>query len=195
MSRSLRSLLASLSLVALLSVAGTAAAGEAQDLVQARRATVAEQMKASPSADRDKKVAATLGTLFDYEAMAQGSLGKSWADLKPEQQAEFKGVLTQLIQRAIERNVKMTSNYEVQFVGEEPADGAVTVKTKASSKTNPREEPTEINYVMHQADGSWRAQDIVTEGSSMVTGYRNQFRRILAKDGYDGLIKKMKTKL
>jgi ABC-type transporter MlaC component len=48
---------------------------------------------------------------------------------------------------------------------------------------------------MHQASGGWRAQDIVTEGSSMVAGYRNQFRRILAKDGYEALTKKMKAKL
>jgi phospholipid transport system substrate-binding protein len=195
MTRTFRSLLASLSLVALLSFAGTAAASEAQDLVQARRSEVAAQMKAPPSADRDHKVAATLGALFDYDAMAEGSLGKSWGDLKPEQQAEFKGILTQLIQRAIERNVKMTADYDVQLVGEEPSDGSVTVKTKASSKSNPREEPTEINYVMHQTSGGWRSLDIVTEGSSMVAGYRNQFRRILAKDGYDTLIKKMKAKL
>jgi phospholipid transport system substrate-binding protein len=195
MNHSLRSLLASLSLVALLSFAGVAAASDAQDLVQARRSEVAAQMKAPPSADRDKKVAAVLGSLFDYDAMAEASLGKSWGDLKPEQQAEFRGLLTQLIQRAIERNVKMTADYDVQFVGEEPTDGSVVVKTKAASKNNPREEPTQIDYVMHQAGGGWRAQDIVTEGSSMVAGYRNQFRRILAKDGYEALTKKMKAKL
>jgi phospholipid transport system substrate-binding protein len=35
----------------------------------------------------------------------------------------------------------------------------------------------------------------VTEGSSLVTNYRNQFRRIIKKNGFPELIKRMKAKL
>jgi phospholipid transport system substrate-binding protein len=35
----------------------------------------------------------------------------------------------------------------------------------------------------------------VTEGSSLVNNYKNQFHRIIQKDGYDTLIKRMKDKL
>jgi phospholipid transport system substrate-binding protein len=35
----------------------------------------------------------------------------------------------------------------------------------------------------------------VTEGSSLVNNYKNQFHRIIQKDGYDALVKRMKDKL
>ena len=41
----------------------------------------------------------------------------------------------------------------------------------------------------------WKVIDIVTEGSSLVNNYKNQFHRIIQKDGYEALIKRMKDKL
>ena len=37
--------------------------------------------------------------------------------------------------------------------------------------------------------------DIVTEGSSLVNNYRNQFNRLMASNGYDALIRRMKDKI
>jgi phospholipid transport system substrate-binding protein len=48
---------------------------------------------------------------------------------------------------------------------------------------------------VHKAGSSWRVQDIVTEGSSLVKNYRQQFTRIIKKDGFPELLKRMKTKL
>jgi phospholipid transport system substrate-binding protein len=191
----LRTLASTLVLGAALAFASPAFAGEAQDLVQARRSAVAALLKSPPSADRDQKVAATLSSLFDYDTMAERSLGKSWADLNDDQKAEFKSVLKQLIQRNIEKNVKTTMNYDVEFLGEEQSAKGMVVKTKATSKTNQREEPLSIDYVMHKTDGGMRSTDIVTEGSSLVNSYRSQFTKIIAKDGFATLIKKMKAKL
>jgi phospholipid transport system substrate-binding protein len=195
MNRFLRTLATSLALAATLAFAPMALAGEAQDLVQSRRSQVADMMKSPPSADRDKKVAAVLGSLFDFPAMAEQSLGKHWADLKEEQRTEFTNVLKQLVQRNIEKNVKTTLNYDVQFLGEDGSGETVLVKTKAASKSNAREEPILIDYKLHKASDGWRATDVITEGSSLVGNYRTQFNRIIAKDGFDALIKKMKDKL
>lgn len=191
----LRTLLVALSLLVSVSVTGTALAGEAQDLVQARRAEVARLMNEKGSAERDKKVAGILGGLFDYEAMARRSLGKHWDDLSEAQRAEFTGVLKQLIQRNIEKNVRATMKYEVQFLGEEEKEGNTRVKTKAVSAEKKSEEPVTIDYVMAHTDAGWRSVDVITEGSSMVGSYRSQFNKIISKDGYDALIKKMKSRL
>lgn len=191
----LRTLASTLVLGVTLAFAVPAFAGEAQGVVQARRNEVAELMKGAPSADRDRKVATTLGGLFDYDTMAERSLGKHWADLNDAQKTEFKSVLTQIIQRSIEKNVKSTMNYEVEFLGEEAASGGTLVKTKVTSKKNNRDEPLTVDYLLHKAGDSYRAIDVVTEGSSMVNSYRSQFSKILTKDGYDTLIKKMKNKL
>jgi phospholipid transport system substrate-binding protein len=191
-----RSWLSPLVLAATLALApGLALAGEAQTLVQARHTEMMNQLKKPASAERDKQVATVLAGLFDYDAMAEASMAKHWSGLSADQKNEFKGLLKQLIQKNLEKSVKNTLNYNVAFLGEEPATGGVTVKTKAASKTNAREEPIEIGYSLHQSAGAWRAFDVWTEGSSMVNNYKNQFNRIITKEGFPALIKRMKTKL
>jgi phospholipid transport system substrate-binding protein len=37
--------------------------------------------------------------------------------------------------------------------------------------------------------------DVVTEGSSLVNNYKNQFHRVILKDGFEALMKRMKDKL
>ena len=37
---------------------------------------------------------------------------------------------------------------------------------------------------MEEKGGKWRVQDIVTEGVSLVTSYRNQFTKVIKKDGF-----------
>ena len=196
MTRFVRTLIASLALAAAVSASGTAFAGEAQDLVQARRTQVAEMLKSAAGTDRDKKVAAVLSSLFDFDAMAKESLGSAWGELNDDQRAEFTAVLKQLVQRTLEKNIRATSTYDVQFLGEEAAeDGAVLVKTRAQNKKNEREEPILIDYRMRKGDAGWRSTDVITEGTSMVGNYRSQFKRIHAKEGFSGLMKKMKDKL
>jgi phospholipid transport system substrate-binding protein len=43
-------------------------------------------------------------------------------------------------------------------------------------------------------DGKWQIYDIVTEGSSLIRNYRNQFRRVIEKKGFDELLRRMKAK-
>ncbi len=68
------------------------------------------------------------------------------------------------------------------------------VKTRASG-SNKKEEPVEVDYKLAEKDGAWRVQDIKTEGVSLVGSYRNQFVKIIKKDGFPALIKKMKDKV
>lgn len=195
MNRVLRSFSAALGLAAALAVSAVANAGPAQDLVQARRSEVASKLKEAPSNERDKKVAAVLGQMFDFDTMGKTSLGKHWETLSEAQRTEFLALLGQLVQRSIEKNVRTTMNYDVQFLGEEAAEGGTLVKTKATNKKNEREEPVAIDYLLHETSAGWRAKDVITEGTSMVGNYKSQFRRIIEKDGPDALLKKMRDKL
>lgn len=184
-----------LALSAIVAFPTVAHAGEAQTLVQGRHSEVVSKLKGAASAERDKQVAGILGNLFDYDTMAEKSMGSDWAALTDDQKTEFKSVLRQLIQKNLERSIKSTLKYDVEYLGEEGSGDAVVVKTKAANKGNAREEPVTIDYKMQKKGSDWRAVDVVTEGSSMVNNYKSQFHKIIAKDGYGGLIKKMKSKL
>ena len=135
-----------LALSAVVAFPSVAHAGEAQTLVQGRHSEVVSKLKGVASAERDKQVAGILGNLFDYDTMAEKSMGSDWAGLTDDQKVEFRSVLRQLIQKNLERSIKSTLKYEVEYLGEEGSGDAVLVKTKAANKGNAREEPVTIDY-------------------------------------------------
>jgi phospholipid transport system substrate-binding protein len=187
-------------LVALLVLAlgetGARAADTAESFIQARQADVTSLLHEKAGGARDRKISAVLEKMIDFDELARRSLGNHWGELSDVQQKEFSSVLKQLVQRNYERNIKSILDYKVEYLGQEPeSDPNVVVHTRASSKTNQREEPITIDYRMAPAGDSWRVIDIVTEGSSLVSNYKNQFHRIITKDGYDALLRKMKDKL
>jgi len=100
-----------------------------------------------------------------------------------------------LVRAAYRKSLKRISDFDVEFKGEAQGETGQIVKTVAKSRSDARQEPISIDYVVHEVNGKWRVADIVTEGSSLVGNYRAQFRRIIKKNGFPELIKRMKTKL
>ena len=173
---------------------GVASAGAATDVVKAKQTALFDLLK-QPSAANQTKISALFDQMLDYQALAEASLGKEWAGRTDAEKAQFSDLLKQLVRKSYEKNLKKTLSFNIEYLGEDPADGSITVKTKAISKTNAREEPVEIAYKMAEKNGAWRVQDIVTEGVSLVSSYRSQFTKIIKKDGFPVLIQKMKDKL
>lgn len=168
---------------------------EAQGFIRTKQARVTELLHQSPSATRDKQIASVLDGMLDYEKLARDSLAQHWNDLGEQQRKDFTDLLKRLVQRNYERNIKNIQDYQVDYLGEENGGEAILVHTRATSKTDKREEPVSIDYKLEQADGGFRVYDIITEGSSLVNNYKHQFHRIIQKDGFDALMKRMKDKL
>ena len=178
-----------------LSAPAAALAGTATDVVQSKQSALFNLVKQTASASNEKKIGAIFDEMLDYSALAEASLGSEWAARNDAERAEFSDILKQLVQKAYEKNLRKTIDFQIDYLGETPKAGAVTVLTKATSKVNAREEPIEISYKMVEKDGTWRINDIITEGVSLVSSYRNQFTKVIRKDGFPALIKKMKDKL
>jgi phospholipid transport system substrate-binding protein len=171
------------------------AAESAQDFIQARQSQVSNLVRQAPGAQRDKQVAAVLDGMIDYDQLARRSLAAHWGDLSDAQHKEFTDILRNLVRRNYERNIKNILDYRVEYLGEEPGSEELIVHSRASSASNRREEPISIDYRVMKVGGGWRVVDVVTEGSSLVNNYKNQFHRIIRKDGYDALVRRMKDKL
>jgi len=171
------------------------AAESAQDFIQSRQTQVTQLVRQAPGAQRDKQVAALLDGMIDYETLAQRSLAAHWGDLSEAQHKEFTDILRSLVRRNYERNIKNILDYRVEYLGEEPGSEGVVVHSRASSASDKREEPVAIDYQLMKTSNGWRVVDVVTEGSSLVNNYRNQFHRVIQKDGYEALVRKMKDKL
>jgi phospholipid transport system substrate-binding protein len=178
-----------------LTFAGSAFAGPATDVVKSKQTALFDLLRGS-APDSQKKIGAIFDEMLDYSALAQASLGDEWAARSDAEKAQFSDLLKQLVQKAYERNLKKTLNFDITYTGEDSADGAMIVKTKASPKNaGARDEPVEINFKMVQKDGKWKVNDIITEGVSLVSSYRGQFTKVIKKDGFPALIQKMKDKL
>ncbi len=170
-----------------------ALAGPATETVKTKQIALAELLRA-PKTD-GAKVVAVLDAVLDYDAIAQASLGAEWANRSDAERAQFSELLRQLVRRAYERNIRKTLAYDIEYTSEDAVDGGVMVKTRATSRGDARQEPLEIDYRLAEVQGTWRTRDIVTEGVSLVGSYRSQFTKIIKKDGFAALIKKMKDKL
>ena len=169
----------------------TASAAEAQKFLSDKQGELVGLLKK----DSREKLDRLFDQILDYDTLAQDSLADEWARRTPEERAEFQRLLTGLVREAYRKNLKRTLGYQIEYRGESKVANGTLVQTVAKNKDKVREEPVSIDYVMHQVGGQWRIRDIVTDGSSLVQNYRNQFRRILKKQGFPELIKKMKTKL
>ncbi len=171
-----------------------ASAGPATDVVKAKQAVLFDLLKKGGD-ENQKKIGAIFDEMLDYSTLAEKSLGSEWAARTDAEKSQFTDLLKQLVRKAYERNLKKTLNFNIEYVGESDSGGVLTVKTKAVSKKDQREEPVEIEYKLAQKGGAFRVQDITTEGVSLVGSYRAQFTKIIKKDGFPGLIQKMKDKL
>jgi phospholipid transport system substrate-binding protein len=192
--RILIALLAALSLVLLLP-APALAGGSAEGFVKSRHGKLVKLLKQRRSTDNDTKVQKVIDGMLDYDAIARRSLGSNWDKLSDAQRRQFQSVLTDLVRRAYQRDLRKTLGYSVKVEGAEADHGTTKVNTVATSRSNPREEPIEIDYVLRPQGKGWTVVDIITDGSSLVRNYNSQFGQIIDKHGFDDLMRRMRRRL
>jgi phospholipid transport system substrate-binding protein len=177
-----------------LSLSLPAFGAEAENFVKGKQTELSDLVSKAKSAEDEKRLDTAFDSVFDYENLAKYTLKDSWEQRTAAERTEFTALLKDLVRNAYRRNIKKTLGYEIDYKGEEDGDAGKVVRTVAHNKKNNREEPVSIDYVVHQVDGKWLINDIVTEGASLAHTYRNQFRKIIDKKGFDELIKRMKAK-
>ncbi|MBI5533427.1 MAG: ABC transporter substrate-binding protein [Deltaproteobacteria bacterium] len=196
MNRILKAVLVPLAFALALGISSSAFAGDAQTYMQARQTELNTVLHQPKSPARTTRVAALLDAMFDYDKLAHDSLGRNAEGKTDEQIKEFTDLLKQLVRRAYQKNIEKTLDYEIQWVGETGGDDHATLSTTAkSTKPGDSQETISIKYKLHKRDGHWMVGDVITEESSLVNTYRNQFNKTLNKDGWDGLIRKLKNKI
>ena len=56
------------------------------------------------------------------------------------------------------------------------------------------QQPVKIDYVLYNTEKGWQVFNVVVEGASLVTVYRNQFADEVNKGGIAGLIQSLRNK-
>ena len=177
-------------------IAVTAAEAEkAEAFIRTKHNKVRQVLRKPDTPKRAEELTQLLGEFLDYDRLTRLSLDKEWNKRTPREREQFVNLLRQLVERQYQRNMESTLDYKVKWVGTEPIETGVTVKSSAKSITKKRQPPVTIDYSMSPANKDWKVFDIFTDEVSLVKNYKRQFRRVIRDEGWSGLIGRMERKL
>lgn len=130
---------------------------------------------------------------FDFSRMTRLAVGKSWNSASAAQKEalikEFRTLLVRTYAASLASYKDQTVEYKP--LRAEANANEVTVNTQikqAGAQAIP------IDYSMEKTDGGWKVYDIVVDGVSLVTNYRNSFAAEIKKSSIDGLIQTLASK-
>ena len=173
---------------------GTAAVKAANEKIS----TLLKQ-KPAPGSKEEKELAAKVTTsvrdFLDIDELGKRAMVDQWAKLTPAQQTEFLTTLRALIEDNYVRGLRANLQYTVDYTGETTdKDGNTVVATTINTKRKNRTMKISVDYVLKKEGDKLKAWDVKTDGVGLVENYRTQFNKIVEKEGFAGLIAKMKKK-
>lgn len=128
---------------------------------------------------------------FDFRETGRRVLGQQWNSMNADQQKHFVDLFTRFLKDIYIDKIDEYSGQEILFVGQRIQGQRAEVRTVLKDKQN----SITVNYIVQLSGNTWMIYDVVAEGISLVRNYGEQFREILRKDGYDGLIKQIEAKI
>ena len=150
----------------------------------------------SPEAELERsEVKKLVGSFLDYQELAKRSLAKNWDKITPKQREEFVETLRQLVERSYLKQVHGNANYNIKYDKEEKTGNEATVTATLNTVARGKKTKIALEYKMLWKDGHWVVYDVVTDEQSMLENYRAEFNKIINKDGFEALLKRMKKKL
>ncbi len=128
---------------------------------------------------------------FDYNEMSKRVLGRAWRKLSDAEKENFVDLFTELLQYAYVGKIQNYAGQSIIFKGQRIRGKRAEVKTLLVDK----EKTIPVSYIMLLEGDKWMVYDVVVEGVSLVRNYMEQFREILRKDKYSGLVKQIEQKV
>ena len=173
---------------------GTASVKSANEKISA---LLKQKVPAGSQAEKDQaaKVMTSVRDFLDIDELGKRAMADQWTKLTPPQQTEFLSTLRSLIEANYVNGLRANLDYTVDYTGESAGkDGDTIVTTQINTKRHGHPYKIEVDYVLHDESGKLKAWDVSTDGVGLVDNYRAMFNKIMASDGFGGLIAKMKKK-
>ena len=150
----------------------------------------------SPEAELERsEVKKLVGSFLDYGELARRSLNKNWDKITPKQRGEFVETLRQLVERSYLKQVHGSPNYNIKYEKEAKTGTEATVTATLNTVARGKKTKVALEYKMIWKEGHWVVYDVVTDEQSMLENYRAEFNKIINRDGFEALIRKMRHKL
>ncbi len=151
--------------------------------------------KTVPFARRYAMLAPTVAAAFDLPLILRVSVGPGWAKLPADQQT---ALLVAFRRYTVASYVDNFDSFDGEHFDLTPQPrpvpgGAQVVLTQIVSRSGTSHQ---IDYVMRQVDGAWKAVDVLADGSiSRVAVQRSDFRHLLDQGGAPALMASLRRKV
>jgi phospholipid transport system substrate-binding protein len=139
-------------------------------------------------------LAPVIERVFDLQAILEVSIGPTWPNLPPNQQAAVQAAFRRY---TVASYVNSFDNYSGQRFDVSPetrtlGNGDQVVQSKIIPESG---ETHALDYVMHDVEGDWKVVDVLADGAiSRVAVQRSDFRRLLTRGGALALASSLQQK-
>jgi phospholipid transport system substrate-binding protein len=156
--------------------------------------TQAEKSGSAPFPQRYATLAPAIDQAFDLPQILHTIVGLRWAQIPPDQQITLLSVFRAYTISNYAANFDSDSGDMFRILPETRSVGAdQVVETEIVPKSG---DPTRIDYVMRNGAGSWKAVDVLQQGTiSQAAVQRSDFRSLLSGNGATALIASLKKKV
>jgi phospholipid transport system substrate-binding protein len=186
-------------------VIATAAASPAvtapRDVVQTavtRVVQVLERQNGAPTAPPSRtsleraraEIRRAAGELFDFDEVARRALSRHWSHRTRAEQAEFVTLFADLLERAFVGRIETYAWEKIVYTGESVDGDYAAVKSRIVTARG----EIALDYRLHLTSERWKVYDLVVDGVSLVSTYRNEFNRIIQSASYEELVDRLRKK-
>jgi phospholipid transport system substrate-binding protein len=135
-----------------------------------------------------------VGSFLDYGELSRRALAKNWDSLTAKQRQDFVDTLRDLVERSYLKQVHGNPNYTIKYEKETKENNEASVGGTLHTTARGKKVKVALEYKLIWKD-RWLVYDVLTDEQSMLENYRAEFNKIIRKDGFDALLKRMKKKL
>lgn len=150
-----------------------------------------ELKKSQNQQKRRNALKQAIGRIFDYGEMAKRSMGIHWKGLTPVQKKEFVGLFSTLLENSYASKIESYNNEKISYEKESVEGGYAEVDSRIVTA---KRDEYNLDYRLLKEGNKWMVYDVVIEGVSLVSNYRTQFNKIINEQGYNELVRKLRTK-
>ncbi|MDP2625968.1 MAG: ABC transporter substrate-binding protein [Candidatus Rokubacteria bacterium] len=159
------------------------------DLVKSSVSRVQAIVRSQPEGgQRRAEIRLVVVEMFDFNEMARRTLAQHWNNRSRQEQEEFVGLFTDLL----ERSYLATISYRlaaITFQGESVTGSSAQVRGRLLTD---RRVEIPIEYRLLESGGRWAVYDVVVEGVSLIGNYRSQFNSIIRTSSFPQLMERLR---
>ncbi len=129
-----------------------------------------------------------INEMFSFPELGKRALGKTWQTLKQPEQDSFVAVFRRMVENS---SIKRLESYRADSTKYAAPTGAGD-KTVVTATVFNQGKSSKVVYRLFPEGETWKAWDLIIDDVSSLRSYKDQFSSIVAKEGFDGLMKRLR---